>query len=171
MGTNRYNRPATRDARRLGYRSGLEANAAEQLKAYGVDFEYESKACKFIYYKPITNGRLVDKETLEELKLPKGSKVNQKCTYTCDFMFVNEGTPLFVETKGYLKPSDRAKHLLIKDQHPGADIRLVFSSNGIVKKGKNGVHYRYADWATDHGFNFHIVNKKDGYIIPRGWYK
>lgn len=155
----------------MGYRSGLEVSAAKQLQKDAVEFEYESNDCKFIYYKKVVNGRLVTIPEFDEVKAPKGWKIKQKCTYTCDFLITKKnGEKLFIETKGRFKPSDRAKHLLLQEQHPDADIRIVFSSNGVVKKNKNGVHYRNADWAEDNGFKYHIVKGKDDFIIPRGWY-
>ena len=33
---------------------------------------------------------------------------------------------IIIEYKGWFKPSDRTKHLLIKKQHPDLDVRFVF---------------------------------------------
>lgn len=59
---------------------------------------------------------------------------------------------IFVETKGKLEPGDRAKHLLIKAQHPEYDIRFVFArpTDPIYK----GSPTSYAVWADKHGFKW-----------------
>lgn len=171
MGTSRWNNSVTRAARRLGFRSGFEQHADEQLKATGLVYEFEGEFNKFHYYKPVVNGRLVDEFTFEELKIPKGAKIKKRSTYTCDFRIVRaDGTVLFVETKGQFHSSDRTKHKLVRDQNPGADIRFIFSSDGILRKNKKG-RYRYSDWARDEGFEFHIYKKGDKFVIPKDWYE
>lgn len=118
-----------------GYRSGLEEEVAGQLKAAGVPFQYEPKEGKLRYYSP-EKGHL----------------------YTPDFVLDNG---IRVETKGRFLPTDRAKHLLIKQQCPEIDIRFVFSrSSTPLRKGSKTT---YADWCRKHGFQF--ADKS----IPKEW--
>jgi hypothetical protein len=107
-----------------GYRSGLEDNISEQLKALSVPFEYEQLKIRY--------------------------KVQVK-TYTPDFRLPNG---IIIESKGRFLGVDRTKHLLVRKQHPELDIRFVFSnSKSKISKGsktscadwciKNG--FMYAD--------------------------
>jgi hypothetical protein len=108
-----------------GYRSGLEEKIADQLSEAGVAFEYEPKHGKIKYTKP--------------------ARVS---TYTPDFPLKELG--FIIETKGRFTVEDRAKHLLIKAEHPDIDIRFVFSNSRtrISKQSKT----TYADWCSKHGF-------------------
>lgn len=116
-----------------GYRSGLEENNAKLLKAMGVPIIYETEKIKYV--------------------IPESNH-----TYTPDFKVLDV---FFVETKGKLEPSDRAKHLLVKAQHPEIDIRFVFSraTDPIYK----GSPTSYANWADKHGFKW--AQK----LIPTAW--
>ena len=116
-----------KNAIRLGYRSGLEAKAAEQLELQGVEFEYEHKDKRISYEKPTTQHK-----------------------YSPDLTFPN--SPVIIELKGQFKSEDRKKHLLIKKQHPKLDIRFVFSNmNGKIGKKSNTT---YAMWAERNGFKY-----------------
>jgi hypothetical protein len=107
-----------------GYRSGLEEQIAQELKALGVSVEYEE----------------------HKLKYDKPAKT---CTYTCDFVLPNG---IFIETKGRFVTADRQKHLLIKQQYPDLDLRFVFSNaNGRISKKSRTT---YADWCDKNGFKY-----------------
>lgn len=109
-------------ALREGYRSGLEDVIAEQLRLNGIDPKYE---CIRIRYVQPSKSRL----------------------YTPDFLLPNG---IIIETKGRFVSSDRAKHLLIKQQYPELDIRFVFTNPNtrLSKTSKT----TYADWCEKHGF-------------------
>lgn len=109
---------------REGFRSGLEDKVAAQLRALGIDPEYE--AYKLEYEKPA-----------------------RKSKYTPDFRLPNG---VFVETKGRFITEDRQKHLLIKAQHPDKEVRFVFS-NSKARISKTSPT-TYADWCRKHGFTF-----------------
>lgn len=95
----------------------------------------------------------------EELKL-EYEKPPSKHKYTPDFELPNG---IVVETKGRFTAEDRAKHLLVKRQHPGRDIRFVFSnSRARLYKGSPTT---YAAWCEKNGFRF--ADK----LIPAGWLK
>lgn len=118
-----------------GFRSGLEEQVAHQLHTAGVPFEYES--IKVHYTKPARNAK-----------------------YSPDFILPNG---IVVETKGRFVVEDRQKHLILRDQHPELDIRLVFS-NSKTKISK-GSKTSYADWCIKYGFVY--ADK----LIPQGWLK
>ncbi|HCL3314598.1 TPA: endodeoxyribonuclease [Pseudomonas aeruginosa] len=109
---------------RLGFRSGLEEQIASQLDKAGVDFHYETE--KIHYIKPARPAK-----------------------YTPDWILPNG---IIVETKGRFVVEDRQKHIIIKEQHPGLDIRFVFSNSRsrISKNSKT----TYAMWCQKYGFQF-----------------
>jgi hypothetical protein len=117
--------------KRSDFKSGLEYNIAKQLDSLGIAVEYE------------------------QLKVKYQRKVS---TYTPDFELPNG---IIIEGKGRFKPEDRAKHLLIKEQHPELDIRFVFS-NSNSKLNKNS-KTTYASWCEKHGF---LYSDK---VIPESW--
>lgn len=120
--------------KKYGFRSGLEEKVGEQLnKLYG-SVKYETEKIKY---------------TINEIR-----------TYTPDFKLPNG---IIIETKGRFTPDDRKKHLLIKEQYPGLDIRFVFSnSNNKIRKGSKT---SYADWCTKNGYLY--ADK----LIPEEWLK
>lgn len=105
-----------------GWRSGLEEDLGAQLKALGVDYEYETLVIPF-----------------EQPVKPR--------KYTPDIILPNG---IIIETKGRFVTADRQKHLLVKKQHPELDIRFVFSNSRarISKQSQT----TYAAWCTSHGF-------------------
>lgn len=117
-------RPATRFKGHLqaAYRSGLEAVIAAALAAAGVAAAFESHKVPYIQ--------------------PEKAR-----TYTPDFVLANG---IIIETKGLFDPSDRQKHLWVKAQHPGLDIRFVFSN--AKAKLRKGSPTTYAMWCEKEGF-------------------
>ena len=118
---------------RAAYRSGLEAATSAALMAAGVTFLYE------------------------QVRVPFTQPAKSR-TYTPDFLLPNG---IIVETKGIFAPDDRAKHLLVRAQHPDLDIRLVFS-NARAKVTKGG-SVTYGDWAAKAGIPY--AHK----VIPPAW--
>jgi predicted nuclease of restriction endonuclease-like RecB superfamily len=78
--------------------------------------------------------------------------------YTPDFILPNG---VIVEAKGYWEPSDRTKHIAVREAHPDVDIRFCFLNayNKLSKKSKT----TYADWCDKKGFLW--CHK----IIPNEW--
>ena len=78
--------------------------------------------------------------------------------YKPDFI-LNNG--IIIEAKGWFKPSDRVKHLLVQEQYPDLDIRFLFQNayNKIHKNSKT----RYCDWCDKYGF---LWTDKE---IPKKW--
>lgn len=155
-------------ARKHGFRSGFEMELANELTQLGVDFDYESSACTFKFFRNINNGGIVDSSGVP-IDYDKDWKVIQWCDYTCDFMLIKaDGSPLYVETKGRFVSTDRTKHRLLKKQYPNVDIRLLFSENGKVSSKS-----RYLDWAAKFGIPAALIvkptKKREGRYIPREW--
>lgn len=115
----------------IKFRSNLEARIAERLRSHKIPFGYE--VIKIPYQRPISH-------------------------YTADIL-LNNG--IIVEIKGRFVASDRAKHLLIKAQHPELDIRFVFSNpNERISKASRTT---YGDWCDKHGFTY------AAHFIPIEW--
>ena len=118
-----------------GYRSGFEHKVADQLKESKTKFEYETTVIDYI--KPETHHK-----------------------YTVDFTLPNG---ILVETKGRWVLEDRKKHMLIKQQHPELDIRIVFQNpRGKIRKGSKTT---YADYCDKNGI---VWAEKE---IPSDWLK
>ena len=118
-----------------GYRSGLESSVGAQLNSAKVRWEYESERIPYI---------------------PK------KRTYTPDFIIKGEVSKMYIETKGRFLGSDRAKHLLIKEQYPQLDIRFVFTNPN--QKLYKGAKTTYGEWCEKHGFSFSKGSIPDDWI-------
>lgn len=123
-------------ALKYGFRSGLEEKIAADLTSKGVGFTYEEL-------------------TIPYVKPAKPSK------YTPDFDLLKNG--IIVESKGRFLTEDRAKHLLVKAQHPDLDIRFVFS-NSKAKINKRSPT-TYAMWCEKNGFAY--ADKS----VPEAWLK
>jgi hypothetical protein len=106
---------------RAGYRSGFELKLAQTLVENKINFTYE------------------------ETRIPYIPKTR---TYTPDFYLVD--SDIYIEAKGNLTKDDRVKMVLVKQQHPEYDIRIVFMNarNKIYKGSKT----TYSDWAERYGF-------------------
>lgn len=116
-----------------GFRSGLEDKFIQELEEYGLDPNYEAK--KFEYIIP-----------------------ESKHNYTPDFPL---SPHIVIETKGRWVVEDRQKMLLIKEQYPEIDFRIVFyNANQKIKKGSKTT---YAMWCDKHGIKW--ANK----TIPSEW--
>lgn len=107
---------------------------AEQLEGKGVGFTYEALS---LNYQPKTK------------------------RYVPDYVLDNG---IILEVKGRFDSSDRAKHLLVKAQHPEADIRFVFgnASNKLGNKSET----TYAMWADKHGFQWCEKEIPDEWLKP-----
>ena len=80
--------------------------------------------------------------------------------YTIDFTLPNG---ILIETKGRWVLEDRKKHMLIRQQHPELDIRIVFQNpRGKIRKGSKTT---YADYCEKHGIKW--AEKE----IPSDWLK
>jgi hypothetical protein len=118
------------------FRSPLEKRTAEQLETAGVPYKYESRRLEFT--------------------IPA-----RQATYRPDFLLNDK---FYIETKGWpFEAEDRQRLLLVKDQHPDLDLRIVFQSphNPIYKGSKTTV----SQWAESHGFKWAAKTIPDEWII------
>lgn len=126
------------------FKSGLERTVANQLEAEGLSYEHEKH--KFTYNVPSKDHK-----------------------YTPDFKLGD----IFIETKGGFgygptrfsggNPAEqRQKLILVKQQNPGLDLRIVFqrASTKIYK----GSPTTYAKWATDNNIPY-----ADKGVVPQEW--
>ncbi len=123
---------------KYGFRSGLEESMAKQLDSLGIDYKYED------YHFPYT-------------------KPESKHKYTPDFFICGPDNviKMIIETKGRFMPDDRKKLLLIKEQYPELDLRLIFSnSRAKIRKGSKT---SYGDWCDKNGFLY--ADK----VMPAEW--
>lgn len=109
-------------ATKLRFRSIFEQNVAGQIRNRTGTLVYE-------------------KTKLTYIKKPS--------VYTPDFELPNK---ILVETKGRFTATDRVKHLLVREQHPTKDIRLVFQNPNV--KLTKGSKTTYGQWATKHGIKW-----------------
>ena len=121
------------NAIKYGYRSGFEHKISEQLEELNIDPKYEQTVIKY---------------TVPE----------RQSKYTVDFTLPNG---ILVETKGRWTTEDRKKHLLVKEQYPELDVRILFQSPKT--KIRKGSKTSYADLCDKHGIQW--AEKK----IPESW--
>ena len=78
-----------------------------------------------------------------------------KHKYTPDFEIASD---VFIECKGYFKPSDRSKMLLAREQNEGVTFILYFmnATTKIHKKSET----TYADWCDKHEFPWACLKTK-----------
>jgi hypothetical protein len=107
--------------------------------------------------------------------------VPPKKKYTPDFMLPKkDGSKLFIEFKGYLRPRDKTKMRMIKKQYPDMDIRIVFMNSKRAQY--SGAKTNYGDWANNNKYQWHNLNWTGKYearlenatiedILPESWLK
>lgn len=74
-----------------------------------------------------------------------------KHTYTPDFIITTKsGKKIYIESKGRFSTKDRKKMVLVKEQYPELDIRIVFQNANITitPQSKTTV----SEWCIKHGF-------------------
>lgn len=121
-------------------RSKLEDKIEDQLRAEGIPYTYEEH--KLPYVVPARTAK-----------------------YIPDFKIGD----IYIEVKGTFQRrgasgsvQERQKLLLVKEQHPDKDIRLVFhNANQPIYKGSKTT---LGKWAADNGFPF-----ATGGVVPAEW--
>lgn len=128
---------------RAAFKSGPEEDIADQLDAEGIEYTYEGERLPY--------------------RVPE-----REAKYIPDFPRPN-GTNIIIEVKGRFGhhksdgegAKERQKLILVKEQHPDLDIRIVFTN--ARKPIYKGSKTTYAKWADDHGFKW--AEKR----IPQSW--
>ena len=97
---------------KTSFRSGLEARIAEQISEAGLAVEYETDRIGFHWPERLAR-------YTPDFKLPKAG-----------------GGYFFIEVKGRWETADRQKMLLVRQQNPDLDIRMLFqrASNKLYKR-------------------------------------
>jgi len=115
------------------YRSGLEDKIRSQLEEQQIEFDYEKLKLKY---------------TIPE----------KEHTYTPDFQI--KKNKLIIECKGLFSADDRRKMLLVTQQHPELDIRMLFQRDNYIRKNSKT---KYSDWCIKNRIKFAIG------LIPAEW--
>lgn len=117
-----------------------------------LEVEHWKKLKKMAGKKPI-------KIEYETAKLPYTvvSHHNYHCDITVCFP---DGHKRYIEIKGYLRPKDRTKLKLTKDQHLGIDLRIVFAKDNKLNAKSST---RYSTWARKLGIPYSVGS------IPSNW--
>lgn len=118
---------------KIKYRSTFEEKVTKELTEAGVGFKYE--AMKITYQK-------------------------KPSAYTPDLILENG---IIVEIKGFFDSEDRAKHLLIKEQHPELEIKFLFQKS--LTKIRKGSKTSYGDWCEQHGFDYAEGTIPDRWLV------
>lgn len=86
----------------------------------------------------------------------------RKGHYTPDWKIADN---VYVETKGYLSPSNRSNLISFREQHPTVQILLAFQNadNKLNSKSKT----TYSEWAEKNGFKWCDLSKG----FPIEWFK
>jgi hypothetical protein len=124
------------------YRSGLEERMARQLKDAGVKSHFEKVRIEYVV--PQRTAKYIPDFTTE------GSTI------------ILEGKGRFGGKYGNDAAKERQKLILVKEQHPDLDIRIVFTDAN--KKLYKGSKTTYAKWADDNGFKWSTKG-----VIPDEW--
>lgn len=125
--TSRKGETPARMAKRLGYRSAGEMLMVSFLERCKVKYLYEERTLQIEYIIPESNHK-----------------------YLPDFCLKKkDGTIMYIDYKGEWDADDRKKHLLIQQQHPDLDIRMVFERDPTKQYiGARGKSATYADICT-----------------------
>ena len=127
------------------YRSKFEERVAKDLK----DFTYE---CTTLLYNKRTTRKM---ECLD----CGSSHVLQKAKYLTDFRLPNG---IYIEVKGWFKPSDRTKMESVIKCNPDLDIRMLFQKDGWTTKKKT---QKYSEWCDKRKIKYAIGK------VPIEWVK
>ena len=122
------------------YRSKFEARCAALLRRSGIAFEYEAYAIPYLRKARLT------KQIREAHGLADTFVHHTYHMYMLDF----KAQGIWIETKGWFKPSDRTKMLAVQSMFPEEKILLWFQSDN-----KLGKHQTYISWARKHNFLYH----------------
>lgn len=130
------------------YRSKFEATVVDQLVKAGVKYSYEEYLLEY-FNKPYRTACFDCGSTKE---------IYQTRWYLPDFYLPD--VDVYIEAKGYFKPSDRKKMLAVIAAHPDKDIRMLFMNDNWINKDHK---MRYSDWCIKHNIQYAFK------VIPEEW--
>lgn len=144
--SKKKNKKRSYSKRKYGQRTRTEDGFASKL---------ESKMWKEVKKILPKNHKL----SYETHKLPYVLEKN----YVPDFIIHRpDGSTIFLEVKGFFRPSDRTKLLAVKRLEPTVDIRLVFARDNKLHSKSNTT---YSAWCVKNGFKFSVGG------VPREWFQ
>ena len=112
-------------ATKYNFRSKAELSVATHLLDLGVDFDFEKHRINY---------------TIEK-------------KYISDFSWLaKDGHRIYLEVKGWMPATDRAKYVALKKSAPLIDLRFLFMRAEM--KLRKGAKSNYGDWADKHGFQW-----------------
>jgi hypothetical protein len=131
------------------FRSRLEEKVAKQFVTLGVPYSYESEKVEYVV--PQRTSKYIPDFILEKTD---GGK-----------MHIEAKGRFGVDGKGVARSSSakqRQKLILVKEQNPHLDLRIVFqNANTAIYKGSATT---YSKWAESHGFPW-----ADKGTVPPSW--
>ena len=127
------------------FRSKFEERIARDLGEGNYTYE-----CSTLLYNKRTNRALVCQDC-------GSGHVLVKAKYLTDFRLPNG---IYIEAKGWLKPSDRTKMVSVIKCNPELDIRMLFQKDGWCTKQKK---QKYSDWANKNKIKWAIGK------VPISW--
>lgn len=134
--SKKYKPSSLKLLKRKNGKTGLELDFEEQLKKnVVVSFSYETEKLPYLLERRYVPDYIVTKK---------------------------DGTKVYLEVKGYLRPTDRSKMIAVKKMNPELDIRFCFAKDNKLKASSNTT---YSMWAEKNGFPWCIG------VIPKVWFK
>ena len=90
---------------------------------------------------------------------PKDLKVEYVTPHKYQVDFVDPEEPnIYYEAKGYFRPGEARKYVMIKEQHPDIEIIFIFQQprNRMsgAKRRKDGTTMTMGEWADKRGFRW-----------------
>ena len=116
------------------FRSGFEKKVAQELEAAGVTYKYEQDI--ITYVEPART-----KKYIPDFRLPNG---------------------IIIESKGRWTLHDRKKMILVMEQNPKLDIRMLFQRDQKLNKGSKTT---YTEWCEKRGIPYAVGE------VPKEWLK
>lgn len=132
------------------YRSKLEERVAAQLEQAGVAYSHEAQWVRYVVPER-------EAKYLPDFSDPDGCPIIIEAKGR-----FGGGNPKFKQSNSGDSAKERQKLILLKEQHPELDIRLVFerAASPIYPKSPTS----QGKWATDHGFKW-----SDKGLVPLEW--
>lgn len=121
----------------IQFRSGFEKVLAQQIVDAGIKFKFETQVVLYV----------------EPAKTKK---------YIPDFILENG---IIIEGKGLWDLDDRKKIVMVREQNPKLDIRMLFQRDHPINRGSNT---RYSGWCEARGIPYAVGKIPAEWLKPRG---
>jgi hypothetical protein len=84
----------------------------------------------------------LDKRAIPYLYEAQSFEYTTRSRYKPDLFLMNG---VILELKGFFSPSDRRKHVAMKEQHPELDVRMVFQRNNLLTRKSKSTYGMWCD--------------------------